>query len=134
MRAPSWTRPALDEPRVLGGRVVDHLIEDDAQVAAAVAVGVGKAARIDLVEGGFFPPSGGFGVIERGHFLSREDHGGSVHFKGRMNSGYFRSWMTGCCLIHSLARTSHKRTPRGFPPNSSNKISSFFSSSQSEGT
>jgi len=69
MRAPSWTRPALDEPRVLGGRVVDHLIEDDAQVAAAVAVGVGKAARIDLVEGGFFPPSGGFGVIECGHFF-----------------------------------------------------------------
>jgi len=30
---------------------------------------VGKAARIDLVEGGFFPPSGGFGVIECGHFF-----------------------------------------------------------------
>ena len=48
---------------------VIEFTRDAGKLAAAVAVGVGKAARIDLVEGGFFPPSGGFGVIERGHFF-----------------------------------------------------------------
>jgi len=37
---------------------------DTGEIADAVAVGVGEAARINLVVGGFFSPSGRFGVIE----------------------------------------------------------------------